>query len=135
MERAEVEQYDGFVANEEIELEQMVHAGDLPDDIIDRGDAGDAARDKLYTYAQERGYGEEEINYISARDVNIIHKAMMFDNAQNQIAETKKVARRASPVMRPGTRFDARGEKRQAARSKFAKTGSLADAARVIENL
>ena len=89
-------------------------------------------------YALAEGYAKEEVDaLIDARSVNVLLKAMRYDELQKADVKTKKVRNRPK-MAKPGTKrskSDAARRRKAELSSKLEKSGKAIDAARLIEDL
>ena len=89
-------------------------------------------------YALAEGYAKEEVDaLIDARSVNVLLKAMRYDELQKADVKTKKVRNRPK-MAKPGTKrskSDAARRRKAELSSKLEKSGKAVDAARLIEDL
>lgn len=102
---------------------------------------------KLVGYARENGWSQERIDWATAKDANLIRKAMLYDervkadevkakaDAEAIIAAKKKAAE-APPVQKPGTPkvTDKKDEKTQELSERFRKSGRIDDLAALLES-
>ncbi len=100
-------------AAEELAREQMTayrnlmaeEAARLPALVPEMADPAKAEKlaGDIRAYALERGYSEDELVHAKARDVGVLHRAMMFDRAQAARSKVERQAKRAPKSQKPGT--------------------------------
>lgn len=101
---------------------------------------GPALGDRMIAYAKSLGYTAEQIQWASAADVVMLHKAMMADEgmkaaeakaaaAEKALEQAKKKAAVAPPVQKPGAVKPATGkeDKLKELEARAEKTGRLDD--------
>ena len=131
---AEAKAREVYVANEFKELEK------LAPDLADPKD-GPAKRTEVTKYLVEAGYKPEVLRDISAADMVIARKAMLWDQAQAK--STPKPAPKPAPsTQRPLSRgaaaagpTDPKAKVAAAAVTQFRKSGSIEDAVRYLNTL
>lgn len=58
---------------------------------------------EIRAYALEHGYSEDELVHAKARDVGVLHRAMLFDRARAARSKVERQAKRAPKSLKPGT--------------------------------
>jgi hypothetical protein len=105
---------------------------------------GAALKAELRTYALKQGYDDQRLSRASATDVMTIHKAMLWDKAQNakaaepakveaSLTKAKEKAAQAPKVQKPGVPVE--NEKADRAKEKvrnFQKSGHVDDLASLL---
>lgn len=126
--------------------EQQTKIGELIPELKDTA-KGPALAQKLWAYAQEAGYGREQMERASATDVHLLYQAMLYrdikatdaakvEQAAKDLEAAKAKAAKAPPVQTPGTRqTSAKDEKIQADYERFKKSGHINDAADVFRHI
>lgn len=110
--------HQAFLADEEDQL-----AGT---ELADQGRRGEVAR-----YLLQAGALPERLKEITAMELTIAHKAMLWDRAQAGLKGAPKPRGQAKPVVRPAaatTHVSPRTREARAAKSRFAQTRSIEDA-------
>lgn len=93
--------------------------------------ADPANRAEVARYLLEGGAAPERLNDITAMELIIAHKAMLWDRAQAGLKAPKRAAASSKPVVKPAAgaaQVSPRAREVQAAKSRFAKTRSVEDA-------
>lgn len=109
----------------------------------DTGEKGDKLRKGLYEYGTTQGYAAHELDGVAdSRALKVLHKAMLYDKAQ---AEAKKTAKKgqvriaALPTVTPGSKPNkgktAKTTEQQRRMNRLKKSGSINDAASLIESM
>lgn len=100
-----------------------------------------AAREKteMANFAKSHGFTDDELSQVyDHRTMVILRKAMLFDQMQKNRAKVKQeiqAGRKAAPVIGPGGAQTTKGANTQKAAKQFRQTGSVNDAARLIERM
>ena len=121
---------------EELTRQQEIMAQRLPD--WADPDKGPKLKREIKSFAVKKGFTEQEVNtLIDARSVDVLHKAMLYENLLNAKISKKK-AKVVPKVTRPGTKAtkaEVDGEKVKQQRQRLKRTGHTKDAASLIETL
>lgn len=96
---------------------------------------GAETQQALAKYAQDNGYTPQELSrLVDARDVQILHKAYMYDKLQAKRPETAKVVANAPPVNKStAPRSSANEVELKKAMARLQKTGDPEDAIAVMK--
>tara|TARA_R100000541_G_C1887838_1_gene83208 strand:+ start:370 stop:1395 length:1026 start_codon:yes stop_codon:yes gene_type:complete len=101
-------------------------------------DKGPKLKQNIKSFAVKKGFTEQEVNsLIDARSVDVLHKAMLYENLLATKISGKK-AKVVPKVTRPGspaTKGEISSDKVKAQRARLRKSGHLNDAKSVIESL
>lgn len=99
---------------------------------------GPKLKQNIKSFALKTGFSEQEVNsLIDARSVEVLHKAMLYDNLLAAKISNKK-AKVVPKVTRPGspaTKGEISSDKVKAQRARLKKSGRVKDATSVIESL
>ncbi len=99
---------------------------------------GPKLKQDIKSFAVKTGFSEQEVDsLIDARSVDVLHKAMLYDNLLAAKISNKK-AKVVPKVTRPGspaTKGEISSDKVKAQRAKLRKSGHIKDASSVIESL
>jgi hypothetical protein len=99
---------------------------------------GPKVKSRIKNFAIKSGFTENDISQlIDARSVEILHKAMKYDDLVNAKIKNKKV-NNVPKVTRPGTKQtsdEVNTEKRAQQKARLRRTGSVKDAQDLIKNL
>lgn len=100
-------------------------------------DKGDAAKAKLRDYARGMGYSDTEIGMVQrARDVQVLRKAMLYDELQKAKPEVAKRVAEAPRTLKVGTHTPtAASEQARRDATALKNSGRVRDAARYFEHL
>ena len=94
--------------------------------------------DEIYKYVKTLGLSDEELDsMIDARAVNILYKAMLYDQLQSTKISSKK-SKVVPKMQRPGTpstRAEVSSEKVKAHRARLKRSGKVDDAAALIKSM
>ncbi len=94
----------------------------------------DKEREALVEYGRKAGFSDEELSQIyDHRAVVLLRKAWLYDQAREQAEQTKKSAPKVKTAQ-PGT-AQLKQTRVKEARARLTKTGSLEDAAAVLESM
>lgn len=122
--------------NEELARQQEIVAQRLPD--LVHPEKGPKLKQAIKTFAMNKGFTEQEVNaLIDARSVDVLHKAMLYENLLNAKISKKK-AKVVPKVTKPGagvTRGEVDSEKIKQQRARLKRTGKVDDAAKLLEGL
>jgi len=131
------QQADADKMHREAVVEQTAMLGKLIPEWND-AEKQPAISKSIREYALAEGYAKEEVDaLIDARSVNVLLKAMRYDELQKADVKTKKVRNRPK-MAKPGTKrskSDAARRRKAELSSKLEKSGKAVDAARLIEDL
>ena len=121
---------------EELGRQQQLMAEKLPEWVDP--DKGPKLKQSIKTFAVKKGFTEQEVNsLIDARSVDVLHKAMLYENLLAAKISNKK-AKVVPKVTRPGspaTKGEISSDKVKAQRARLKKSGRVKDATSVIESL
>jgi hypothetical protein len=99
---------------------------------------GPKLKQEIKTFAVKKGFTEQEVNsLIDARSVDVLHKAMLYENLLSAKISNKK-SKVVPKVQKPGspaTKGEISSDKVKAQRARLRKTGHINDAKSVIESL
>tara|TARA_B100001094_G_scaffold279729_1_gene290063 strand:+ start:1673 stop:2704 length:1032 start_codon:yes stop_codon:yes gene_type:complete len=122
--------------NEELSRQQQLMAQRLPE--WNDPDKGQKIKQSIKSYALKTGFTEQEVNsLIDARSVDVLHKAMLYDNllaAKISNKKTKVVPKVTRPGS-PATKGEISGDKVKAQRARLRKTGHVKDASSLLESI
>ena len=121
---------------EELGRQQEIMAQRLPE--WNDPEKGAKLKQDIKSFALKTGFSEQEVDsLIDARSVDVLHKAMLYDNLLAAKISNKK-AKVVPKVTRPGspaTKGEISSDKVKAQRAKLRKSGHIKDASSVIESL
>ena len=121
---------------EELGRQQEIMAQRLPE--WNDPTKGAKLKQDIKSFAVKTGFSEQEVDsLIDARSVDVLHKAMLYDNLLAAKISNKK-AKVVPKVTRPGspaTKGEISSDKVKAQRAKLRKSGHVKDASSVIESL
>jgi len=121
---------------EELGRQQEIMAQRLPE--WNDPTKGPKLKQDIKSFAVKTGFSEQEVDsLIDARSVDVLHKAMLYDNLLAAKISNKK-AKVVPKVTRPGspaTKGEISSDKVKAQRAKLRKSGHIKDASSVIESL
>ena len=121
---------------EELTRQQEIMAQRLPD--WADPEKGPKLKSDIKSFAVKKGFTEQEVNtLIDARSVDVLHKAMLYENLLDAKISKKK-AKVVPKVTRPGTKTtkaEVDSEKVKQQRQRLKRTGHTKDAASLIETL
>lgn len=98
--------------------------------------ADKARRGEVARYLLEGGAPAEQLSGISAFELTIAHKAMLWDRAQAGLKASKPAPAEARPVVRPAagtTHASPKARQSQAAKARFAQSRSIEDAIALLD--
>lgn len=121
---------------QELSKQQELVAQKLPD--WTDPTKGPKLKQAIKTFAITKGFSEQEVNaLIDARSVDVLHKAMLYENLL-EAKISKKKAKVVPKVTKPGTgttKGEVNSEKVKQQRQRLKKTGHINDAKNLIESL
>ena len=121
---------------EELSRQQEIMVQRLPEWVDP--DKGPKLKQNIKSFAVKKGFTEQEVNsLIDARSVDVLHKAMLYENllaAKISNKKTKVVPKVQKPGS-PATKGEISSDKVKAQRARLRKTGHVNDAKSVIESL
>lgn len=121
---------------EELGRQQEIMAQRLPE--WNDPTKGAKLKQDIKSFAVKTGFTEQEVDsLIDARSVDVLHKAMLYDNLLAAKISNKK-AKVVPKVTRPGspaTKGEISSDKVKAQRARLKKSGRIKDATSVIESL
>ena len=121
---------------EELVRQQEIMAQRLPE--WNDPNKGTKLKQDIKSFALKTGFSEQEVDsLIDARSVDVLHKAMLYDNLLTAKISNKK-AKVVPKVTKPGspsTKGEISSDKVKAQRARLKKTGRVKDATSVIESL
>jgi hypothetical protein len=121
---------------EELGRQQEIMAQRLPE--WNDPNKGPKLKQDIKSFAVKTGFSEQEVDsLIDARSVDVLHKAMLYDNLLAAKISNKK-SKVVPKVTRPGspaTKGEISSDKVKAQRAKLRKSGHVKDASSVIESL
>jgi hypothetical protein len=121
---------------EELTKQQEVMAQRLPE--WNDPEKGPKLKQDIKSFALTKGFTEQEVNtLIDARSVDVLHKAMLYENLlAAKIANKKqKVVPKVQKPGTPSTKSEVNSEKIKQTRQRLKRTGRVDDAAAVIKSL
>ena len=122
--------------NEELARQQEVMAQRLPE--WNDPEKGPKLKQIIKSFAMKKGFTEQEVDsLIDARSVDVLHKAMLYENLLEAKINQKK-AKVVPKVQKPGTpstKSEVNSEKVKQTRARLKKTGRVDDAALAIKSL
>ena len=122
--------------NEELAKQQELMTQKLPE--WNDPTKGPKLKQAIKTFAVKKGFTEQEVNHlIDARSVDVLHKAMLYENLLDAKISKKK-AKVVPKVTKPGsgtTKGEVNTEKVKQQRQKLKRTGHVNDASKLIESL
>jgi len=99
---------------------------------------GPKVKSRIKNFAIKSGFTERDLSQlVDARSVEVLHKAMKYDDLVNSKIKSKKV-KNVPKMTKPGTKEtsdDVNTEKRAQLKARLRKSGHVNDATRVIESL
>ena len=121
---------------EELGRQQQLMAEKLPEWVDP--DKGPKLKQNIKSFAVKKGFSEQEVNsLIDARSVDVLHKAMLYENLLEAKISGKKT-KVVPKVTRPGspaTRGEISSDKVKAQKARLRKSGHINDASSLIESL
>lgn len=122
--------------NEELAKQQEVMAQRLPE--WNDPEKGPKLKQNIKTFALKKGFTEQEVDsLIDARSVDVLHKAMMYENLlEAKISQKKaKVVPKVQKPGAPSTKSEVNSEKVKQTRARLKRSGRVDDAALAIKSL
>jgi len=121
---------------EELGRQQDIMAQRLPEWVDP--DKGPKLKQNIKSFAVKKGFTEQEVNsLIDARSVDVLHKAMLYENllaAKISNKKTKVVPKVQKPGS-PPTKGEISSDKLKAQRARLKRSGHVNDASKLIESL
>ena len=121
---------------EELGRQQEIMAQRLPEWVDP--DKGPKLKQNIKSFAVKKGFTEQEVNsLIDARSVDVLHKAMLYENllaAKISNKKTKVVPKVQKPGS-PPTKGEISSDKLKAQRARLKRSGHVNDASKLIESL
>ena len=121
---------------EELARQQELMAQRLPE--WNDPEKGPKLKQDIRSYALTKGFTEQEVStLIDARSVDVLHKAMLYDNLLTAKINQKK-AKVVPKMQKPGiptTKNEVNSEKVKQTRARLKRTGRVDDAALAIKSL
>jgi len=121
---------------EELARQQQVMAQRLPE--WNDPDKGPKLKQNIKSFAVKKGFSEQEVNsLIDARSVDVLHKAMLYENLLSAKISGKKskVIPRVQKPGSPASREEISSDKLKAKRARLKRSGHISDASSLIESL
>lgn len=122
--------------NEELAKQQEVMAQRLPE--WNDPEKGPKLKQNIKSFALKKGFTEQEVDsLIDARSVDVLHKAMMYENLlEAKISQKKaKVVPKVQKPGAPSTKSEVNSEKVKQTRARLKRSGRVDDAALAIKSL
>ena len=122
--------------NEELARQQEVMAQRLPE--WNDPEKGPKLKQNIKSFALKKGFTEQEVDsLIDARSVDVLHKAMMYENLlEAKISQKKaKVVPKVQKPGTPSTKSEVNSEKVKQTRARLKRSGRVDDAALAIKSL
>ena len=101
-------------------------------------DKGPKLKQNIKSFAVKKGFTEQEVNsLIDARSVDVLHKAMLYENllAAKISGKKTKVVPKVTRPGSPASKGEISGDKVKAQRARLRKSGHINDASSLIESL
>ena len=101
-------------------------------------DKGPKLKQNIKSFAVKKGFTEQEVSsLIDARSVDVLHKAMLYENllAAKISGKKTKVVPKVTRPGSPASRGEISGDKVKAQRARLRKSGHINDASSLIESL
>jgi len=121
---------------QELGRQQEIISQKLPD--WSDPDKGPKLKQNIKSFAVKKGFTEQEVDsLIDARSVDVLHKAMLYENLLNSKISNKKV-KVVPKVQKPGTpttKEEISGDKLKAQKARLKRSGHVNDASKLIESL
>ena len=121
---------------EELVRQQEIMAQRLPE--WNDPEKGAKLKQNIKSFALKTGFTEQEVDsLIDARSVDVLHKAMLYDNllAAKISKKKSKVVPKVTKPGSPPTKGEVSSDKVKAQRARLRRTGHVKDASSVIESL
>ncbi len=122
--------------NEELAKQKEIMAQRLPE--WNDPEKGPKLKQNIKTFALKKGFTEQEVDsLIDARSVDVLHKAMMYENLlEAKISQKKaKVVPKVQKPGAPSTKSEVNSEKVKQTRARLKRSGRVDDAALAIKSL
>ena len=120
--------------NEELAKQQELMTQKLPE--WNDPNKGPKLKQNIKSFAMKKGFSEQEVNHlIDARSVDVLHKAMLYENLLDAKISKKKT-KVVPKVTKPGTgttKGEVNTEKVKQQRARLKRTGKVDDAAKLLE--
>ena len=101
-------------------------------------DKGPKLKQNIKSFAVKKGFTEQEVSsLIDARSVDVLHKAMLYENllATKISGKKTKVVPKVTRPGSPASKGEISGDKVKAQRARLRKSGHINDASSLIESL
>ena len=101
-------------------------------------DKGQKLKQNIKSFAVKKGFTEQEVSsLIDARSVDVLHKAMLYENllAAKISGKKTKVVPKVTRPGSPASKGEISGDKVKAQRARLKRSGHLNDASSLIESL
>jgi len=101
-------------------------------------DKGPKLKQNIKSFAVKKGFTEQEVSsLIDARSVDVLHKAMLYENllAAKISGKKTKVVPKVTRPGSPASKGEISGDKVKAQRARLKRSGHLNDASSLIESL
>jgi len=101
-------------------------------------DKGPKLKQNIKSFAVKKGFTEQEVSsLIDARSVDVLHKAMLYENllAAKISGKKTKVVPKVTRPGSPASKGEISGDKVKAQRARLRKSGHINDASSLIESL
>ena len=101
-------------------------------------DKGPKLKQNIKSFAVKKGFSEQEVNsLIDARSVDVLHKAMLYENllATKISGKKSKVVPKVQRPGSPASKEEISSDKLKAKRARLRKSGHINDASSLIESL
>ena len=122
--------------NEELGRQQEIMVQRLPE--WTDPDKGPKLKQNIKSFAVKKGFTEQEVSsLIDARSVDVLHKAMLYENllAAKISGKKTKVVPKVTRPGSPASKGEISGDKVKAQRARLRKSGHINDASSLIESL
>ena len=122
--------------NEELAKQKEIMAQRLPE--WNDPEKGPKLKQNIKSFALKKGFTEQEVDsLIDARSVDVLHKAMMYENLlEAKISQKKaKVVPKVQKPGAPSTKSEVNSEKVKQTRARLKRSGRVDDAALAIKSL
>lgn len=121
---------------EELVRQQEIMVQRLPEWVDP--DKGPKLKQNIKSFAVKKGFSEQEVNsLIDARSVDVLHKAMLYENllATKISGKKSKVVPKVQRPGSPASKEEISSDKLKAKRARLRKSGHINDASSLIESL
>ena len=122
--------------NEELGRQQEIMVQRLPE--WTAPDKGPKLKQNITSFAVKKGFTEQEVSsLIDARSVDVLHKAMLYENllAAKISGKKTKVVPKVTRPGSPASKGEISGDKVKAQKARLRKSGHINDASSLIESL